>query len=658
MNPIRKVLLKKKEANPFSDNFDKKKAFESIIKELAKDRLFNDESLKMLETLNVAEALHETFKKVFNFLKIHIFRSSISIDDLFNYSIASFNRELLIVSKNISESTSNLDIINLQDYFKHKSESIDPSIGKINTGLALESNLDGVGILLNYARYFKDEEINESESREDIETIGDIFRMQVVSTFYFVLKNEYDRCVWRDGYSSLSGRKIQFSSLNREELLLDNIGFFRMQQYALAFDLKTKALIQNNELLGKRILEQSLLNKRKSHISSIEVNEGYINYELSDGIDAEDTYFDVSNVNFLGAFYSFLENYPLPNFTNLTLYDLNALFDVLQSLLRKAMNIKIVDDSVFAIKDFQKLPYKIKRKALIKYLISRTTYTEVQVSEFIDLVKNESQSRINFWEYPLVEVNDDLLCPILPIVYSNNIVLIDRWLEDGGVDLDTRGKLFEKKIINKLKDALDEKGYDYSIPDKAIFKLEDGSFEEIDFVVNLKHICVFGEVKCIKFPLGPRDEHNALKRLRDGAVQINRKSSFVIKNIDKFKSDIGDIERKEILTIVVTNFPNFSGRIFDNVAIVDYVMLSSYFNSGKLSTFIASKSERDDFLIKVVSEKVHYKSEEDFSKNMKSYFFSPPAIDELRGLFEYTNNKLSFDFMDCDIYSEAIQYKD
>src|SRR5690606_24743519 len=112
--------------------------------------------------------------------------------------------------------------------------------------------------------------------------------------------------------------------------------------------------------------------------------------------------------------------------------------------------------------------------------------------------------RINFSSYPLVKEIDYYVLPLFSIISPITLVLADKWLEDGGFNLDERGAFFEKHIIETLKYELSEKSYYHKIPNISEFRVSETEFEELDLIINLKSVCVIAEVKCIKFAMDAR----------------------------------------------------------------------------------------------------------------------------------------------------------
>ena len=67
------------------------------------------------------------------------------------------------------------------------------------------------------------------------------------------------------------------------------------------------------------------------------------------------------------------------------------------------------------------------------------------------------------------------------------------------------------------------------IPSNKIIS-NNKKFEEIDLLLILKDVVIVAEIKCIKFPIEPRDKHNSIRRLTEGVKQVKRKVNFLTLN--------------------------------------------------------------------------------------------------------------------------------
>jgi hypothetical protein len=290
-------------------------------------------------------------------------------------------------------------------------------------------------------------------------------------------------------------------------------------------------------------------------------------------------------------------------------------------------------------------------------LKSKTKYSAKQINYFINLLVNKDDQRLNFWDYPFLEKEGYYYIPLLSFLNPLIFVLSDKWLEDSGFDLDERGSFFEKSIIENFTEALINKKYNFTIPNTSKFTLDNGKFEEIDLIMNLKNVVVIAEVKCIKYSLTPRNEFYALKRLEEGAKQVNRKAEFILNHSEKFINEIGDISGKKIIKIVLTNFPSYSGYVIEGVPIVDYYLIESYIKSGRISNYRMVSENGKILENKLNTEEIFYNSEDEFCNNFESFVFKPGYIEKCRDYFEFKVNKLSVQDDGYNIFSDSVEFK-
>ncbi len=212
--------------------------------------------------------------------------------------------------------------------------------------------------------------------------------------------------------------------------------------------------------------------------------------------------------------------------------------------------------------------------------------------------------------------------------------LIDEILESGGFNLDLRGIYFEKFISNDLEMSLIEKGFTYKIHSSIKLK-KSREKEEVDLIVELKDVVLIAEIKCIKFSLTGRDYANAYKTLKKAANQITRKSSYIRKHNGSFDNLEINLNKK-IIIAVINQYPLFTGTKIDDVPILDYPVIESYFKSGEFSQ---KKSTTEG--IKTISEMKYYDDENTFNANLGDYLNSPVPLRSLLSHVKFTEDEIT-----------------
>ena len=197
------------------------------------------------------------------------------------------------------------------------------------------------------------------------------------------------------------------------------------------------------------------------------------------------------------------------------------------------------------------------------------------------------------------------------------------------LNLQERGIIFEDYIKDKTKEILKNKNFKFFIPDIKKFKNSDENEEEIDLIVSLENIILLIELKCIKYPIENHDIENAKQRLMEGVLQIKRKKSFLQGNVQLFKSKQINIENKEIIPLVITNNPNFTGLIIDNIPIIDFELFNNYINVGK---FITAKIDNQSF--EEHKSVIYYNNQREFEENIKDFMNNPIPLKDIEEKIE------------------------
>ncbi len=652
MNNLRKKIIYDSKLNPFNDDFnlDYLKSYLSKLED-------NEESYKLFTFFLLAYNFNAFYKSTFANIKEMFHESNLNYNELLEFLITSSNRHYLLLHKTPDSTKKEF---NFQDFFKKTIESVDETIGKIDARAALETEIDSLNTLINYLKYFEEELNTSNKIENDTSRVDSIIKLTLATNYFNVIRFTHEDSLFNNGYIEYDSdsNTIHYKYENVNELFLGKIGYYRLNRNVTSHFLILNEYLDNYKDVRMLISKTYEGKNQVKRIKKTKINQGLVEFELASGLDTNEFYnFLFLDVQ-LRTYYDFIYNVVMPNAEGLTLKDCLILFSMIQSIFKNVANYnKVEDDSVMRIKEFGKFPSKIKSNHLKLYLKSKTRYSTKQINYFINLLVNKKDQRLNFWYYPFLEKNEYYYVPLLSFLDPLIFVLSDKWLEDSGFDLEDRGFYFEKNIKENFTEALTNKKYNFIIPSISKYTLSNGKFEEIDLIMNLKNVVVIAEVKCIKYSLTPRDEFNALKRLREGAKQINRKAEFIANNSEKFKNEIGDITGKKIIKIVLTNFPSYSGYIMEDVPIVDYYLIESYIKSGRISSYRYTTENGKITENKLRAEEIFYNNEDEFCNKFESFVLKPDYIEKCRDYFEFKVNKLSVENDTYNIYSDSVEFK-
>lgn len=640
MNDTIRKELRKPDLNPFSDNFSTKKV-DTLIDEILNENIENEDNIKSLMTLESSHIFNQAFIETFEFLKSKIKNSQLTVDKIAYYLIAANNRQYQVLTKQIVDRLKEKTFHSYLDVHKEKIKSIDKSIGEIEAESAVEGAVDSLNILLNYLSYFNEIEIENHKTLKEIDKVDVVKVLSLAGNFFDVLKKCYDDAIWNDGYILLDTEtnKIEIQYDNPEELKILRAGFIRLRRNSMGFYYSALKLFENNNALKNISYSRTKKYRKYKRIKSVQNNAGEIIFRLADGTSKNELDSELKNECDLLAYYPYLENIKL-NDSQIDLEETMFLFNQIQHLFRISSENKVPDDSVYKTEDFNKFPYFISIQRLKEYLQSRTTFSNNQIKDFFKLIIHEQSERINLWKKPFIRKGDSLYFTYLPVISPMTVGLIDNWIENSGMSLKDRGTHLENYIKKTIEGELTKKGYFFKIPNRKKYKTSNGN-EEIDLVIVLKSIIVFCEIKCIKFPMMPRDYHNSFERLKGGAEQIIRKSNFITENQKSFIDDIGDISGKEIVNLVITNYPLFTGFSFNDVPIIDFFLIDAYINSGTFTDNVIVLDNGKPIFNETIREIKYYSGEDEFCANFESNMKNPFVVKDLVEKFNLKMTKVT-----------------
>ena len=655
---IFRKLQKEPAFNPFHPKFDFK-----IILEFVNDinGTVDIETIPRGDYLAIMTCLTTTFfnplfDETYIFFKKQIETSNLSVKEIFAFLFAIINRNYLSIHNRILKDGNNGKDLQFLDSFKHKIDSMDKSIGKVGSIDVLESAVDNLNKQLNYLRYFKENTLTKTESKySELDSVNNMIKLNLSGSFFSIIKDHYEDAIWNRGFllykSDAKVIVIGYHSEDEQKLL--KAGHLRLLKNVFGSHINNLTTIGNTTLGNTTISNLFKKYKLPKRIKSVGVENGFLTYKLSKGIDKNEIKVEWNLFGELSTFYPFIGNVELPNFKDLDLFKLIAMFAAIQSLFSKAIfQIKIQNNEVKEIKDFYKFPFKIKVMDIRNYLKSRFNFSLRQINGFLSLleIKFTKEKRIDLWDKPFVKYNEEYYFSLIGINDSMILHLLDIWLNDGGFSLDKRGYMLEDYLKKQLSYQIKIKGYKVLIPTKSEFHIKGKGKEEIDLIINLERVLIIAEVKCIKYPMDSRDYHNAYKRLEKASNQVVRKEKFIKNNIDFFDKEFKGIRGKKVVTVVVTNFPNFSGFLINSVPVVDLFMLESYVISGQFSTKKIQFTKKGEVEQEPVGNTKYYTNETEFSENFETIMKSYPPIEKLKGSIEIVYNKKSLKESEIDVY--------
>ncbi len=650
ISPLRKLLKDDKQCNPFNDAYEYESLLAKIFTGIPKEEMVND---PLLLTLRVIPFMNDHYKDYYQLLKKCIFGSNLLFDQLLGLLFAVFNRNYQIIHRNKLAAMKGQEGFNLADHYSYKIETL---TGKAEASSALELETECMNTILNYLRYYETHHFDRNTSLPELHPIEMSKRIFFASSLFVVIKEEYDNSIWNDGYWSLhkiDGRAIFNIIYPQEDLLITGkTGLIRLGKNPAANFMGIQDHLKRETPYGLFIRGLLKRHKKEKRIKQVRINNGNISCKLAKGFAPMNSITELKNMVELLTFYSFLQNTPLPKLEGLELTDLIGLFSLLQELLEHSIENKM-DDSIFSFADTHKFPVKISQHLLIDYFTQRTDYSHRQINLFIGLISAPFGERINLWDKPLVLFRGHYYISYLPALQPILLNMVDFWIGQGGFNLDQRGKFLEQYLTSTLREVLQEKKFQNTVPQSGKLFNRQKQYEEVDLVLNLKEIVVIAEVKCIKFPMEARDRHNAMKRLDTAAKQVTRKLGFIREHAPDLVGQIGDTTGKTFIPLIITNYPVYTTHQIRGITITDFYLLESYLRIGRYEEIKLHADGRRDIL----QQQLYYHNELEMNHNFVSFFKNPIPVDSIKKLFEMVHFKITPDMVGYDIYVSSAQIK-
>jgi hypothetical protein len=279
---------------------------------------------------------------------------------------------------------------------------------------------------------------------------------------------------------------------------------------------------------------------------------------------------------------------------------------------------------------------KFKKADLIDVLSKATNMTRKICEKALDRFIFQGNFNDDIWLRPLIPLDKDKLLFVIPAVTVPNLLRsIEKWMKVEQMRLDERGSSFEEEIRTSINDAIKEskKLRNAGIVVGRNIYTVDIQAEQIDIIFWIQNILVVGEIKCNIYPVTPIDIYNYIADLKKGALQIKRKSAFIRKNFIELLSS-GQIPEQsyfnvvsmEILPIVISNLPLLVGMSFEDVPIVDQLIINQYLKYGERGLFYVADKNGFSPPKKIVS---FYENDADAMTKIAQYLHAPPQITDL-----------------------------
>ena len=596
--------------------FDKGKLYD-VYKEIVKDVVPKEEDCALIsDFVRISQYLHDIYSEMYKHLNDDLRHLNLKGIEVAEYLVACLNREYKVIWKKRAEAMEKAEkgTYLTSDMFNFKLLSSSPGIGMLDVRGSLEAATDSYNLIMNYLRHFLDEKFETDDAKEG-EFAGRLIRMFQITQIAVVFKHSYDDILYNKGFVKVDdeNRSIMFDYDNHEDLILLRAGdmmFSERRLHVMSENLHKQIKPRLYQYVTDRRIKRA---KIENSVITLEFGQGNAkeHKEIVDDLQAS-----------IDAFYEFLQGETvLPQMANATVDEAISVWGAIQYIAMYVSTYTDYDVALFKKEDFSVVPSKICKESLIDYVVKLTNIKASKVKMVIMKMEADWSRYNDMWTSMIYPVGDYYLLPFYPILYSSPYNVIDQMMLRGGVDLDNRGKLFERYLYQQLT----EKRTSYPIKClKAGDYGENGDNEEIDLVVGMKNVILVADAKCIHYSVEPINYAEAWGRLEEGCEQAIRKALFIRNHPEHFLA-LGDFSNKRFVPFVITNYPTYTGFSHNGVYVIDSHSFLAYMQGGYVTMREMGMNENP-----IIAAGRFYQNEDQYSDNFDSYLQSNPIKEIFR----------------------------
>lgn len=596
---------------PTSDKYDGDKLL-GILKELdpAEMDFPEKERNKVGDFVEISDYFHKLASDFYGKVKSGFDNFNMKGENIVEYLIAGLNREYRVVWNKMQEAmySQPKGTYLYQDMTNTRLQLPDGSM--VDARAALEASTDAISLICNYLRFYLNDDFKNDQANPERFALN-VLSLYQMADMYVTFKHTYDDILYNGGFVKIDREKqtLTFDYDSHYGLKLLKVGNMifgeRMMHVNSRYRFEGKASAFEKYITGSRIKPK------------VNVKNGRVTLEFGQGNPKELREFYIEMDAGIEAFYEFLDlNVVLGKLGAVKLAEALAVWTALRYVCFMTFVNVDCDVTMFTKEQMGVVPRLFKKDDMIDYIIRLTGIKYGKVKVVVESFEVDWTHFNDIWSSPLFTIGGSYSIPFLPVINSVPYNIIDHLLDRGGYDLGERGKIFEKYLYQRITGA----NHRYSItcfPSK--YYGEEPNGEEIDLIVALKNLVIVAEVKCIHYSMEPQDYYNAWTRLSEGAEQAKRKAGFIEAHPELF-GELGDISGKQLLPIVVTNYPTYTGFEHDGVYVIDSHSLISYLCSGYMTERVLSATDNP-----VVDARFFYANEDEYSSNFEQYLKKNPV---------------------------------
>lgn len=634
---------RKAEYKPTSVKFDEKQmlAICQCLPNFANAQREDKDAI--LDFVDLSKSINGLFEKFYKCLFDNLNHLNLKGCEIAEYFVAILNKEFKVVMDKHWKNMKNVDkgTYFTSDFLDFKIQSSVEEIGFMDCRAAFEGATDSINLILNFLRHSLDNVFAEDNANPQ-EFAGRIRNVYQKAQMVVVCKHSYDDMLYNGGFITVD-RELHvtmFDYDNHERLKLLRAGDMMFAE---------RRLFMHGQMREHKTVPRLFRYVTTFRIKKASVNNGCISLAFGQSEPSEHKGIALDIQNAIDAYYEFLDgNSLLPNFANATVDEAVSIWVAIMYIAQYMIAHVEYDTALYKKDDFTTIPSKISKIDLQSYVRKLTGISTRKIQKVLDGLAVDWGKFNDIWKTMLYPVGDYYLLPFFPLINSAPYNIIDSLLLKGGLDLQDRGKVFEKYLYNYLISR--KSSYPITCMPTGLYG-KTGEKEEIDVLIGMKNVVLVGDAKCIHYSVEPINYAEAWGRLKEGCEQAKRKAYFVRQHPEYFQ-ELGDYRCKRFLPFVVTNYPTFVGYEHDGVYVVDSHSLLAYLQCGIMS--VREMGINGDPIRGI---KMLYRNENEYSDNIDGFFAKNPIKEEFLKRIEIVDVPLANSENSWKVFSKSAQVK-
>lgn len=434
------------EYKPASEKFDENKML-AICQRLPNfDNAQQEDKDAILNFVDLSKSIHELFEDFYKHLLDNLNHLNLKGCEIAEYFVAILNKEFKVVMDKHWETMKKVDkgTYFTSDFLDFKIQSSVKEMGLMDSRAAFECATDSISLILNFLRYSLDkafvvENANPQEFAGRIRNVYQMAQMVVVS------KHSYDDILYNGGFIMVDREQhvTVFDYDNHERLKLLRAGDMMFAE---------RRIYMFGQMREHKTVPRLFRYVTTYRIKKASVNNGCISLSFGQSDPKEHKAIASDIQNAIDAYYEFLDgNLHLPNFANATIDEAVSVWIAVMYIAQYMIAHVEYDTALYKKEDFTTVPSKIAKVDLQSYIQKLTGISTCKIQKVLDGLAVDWGKFNDIWKSMLYPVGDYYLLPFFPLINSAPYNVIDSLLLKGGLDLQDRGKVFEKYLYDYLK---------------------------------------------------------------------------------------------------------------------------------------------------------------------------------------------------------------